>query len=80
MRALKSAAMILTFVSIGKYLEDLSKRRTTASVESLIKLNPTSATILQDGKELVIEAKDVKVDDILVIKKGDSIPVDGIII
>ena len=76
----ESAAMILTFVSIGKYLEDLSKRRTTASVESLIKLNPTSATILQDGKELVIEAKDVKVDDILVIKKGDSIPVDGIII
>lgn len=76
----ESAAMILTFVSIGKYLEELSKRRTTASVESLVKLNPTSATILQDGKELVIEAKDVKVDDILIIKKGDSIPVDGIII
>ncbi|MGM9971947.1 MAG: heavy metal translocating P-type ATPase [Anaeroplasmataceae bacterium] len=76
----EAAAMILTFVSIGKYLEELSKRKTTRSVENLIKLNPTKAVILVDGKETIIDAKDVKVDDTIIIKKGDSIPVDGIII
>ena len=76
----ESAGMILIMVSLGKYLEGLSKKKTTKAIEELIKLSPDKATILENGEEKIIEASLVKVGDLLVIKKGDSIPVDGVIV
>ena len=72
--------MIVVFVSIGKYLEGLSKRKTTTSLERLMDLAPKTAVILKDGKEISVNEEDVKIDDILVVKKGDVVAVDGVII
>lgn len=76
----ESAAMILVLVSLGKYLEGLSKRKTTKAISDLINLSPKMATILKDGKEIKIDALDVLVNDIVIIKAGEAIPVDGVII
>ena len=76
----EAAAMILTLVSFGKYLEELSKKKTTSSIEKLIDLAPKEAIVTIDGKEVVIDSKNIKKDDIIVIKTGMSLPVDGIII
>lgn len=76
----ESAAMILTLVSLGKYLESISKKKTTKAIEKLIDLSPKSAIKLVDDIEINVKIDDVKKDDILVVKKGDLIPVDGIII
>lgn len=75
----ESAAMILTLVSFGKYLENLSKKRTTNAITKLMNLAPTKALILEKGEEIEIEAKDVRVGQIVIVKKGMAIPVDGII-
>ena len=75
----ESAGMILTLVSLGKYLEGLSKKKTTAAVTKLMDLAPKRATVLRDGEELEIAAEDVQVGDILVVKNGASVPVDGVI-
>lgn len=76
----ESAAMILVLVSFGKFLEMISKKRTTDSIQKLIDLTPKKATLLKDNKEFEIDAKDIKVGDILIVKKGEIIPVDGKII
>lgn len=75
----ESAAMILTLVSFGKYLENLSKKRTTNAITKLMNLAPTKALILEKGEEIEIEAKDVRVGQIVIVKKGMAIPVDGLI-
>ena len=76
----ESAGMILTLVSLGKYLEGLSKKKTTKAIEELVKLVPETATILKDGKEISVKASEVKKDDIIIIKKGEKTPVDATII
>ena len=76
----ESAAMILVFVSIGKYLEKISKKKTTTAIEKLMDLAPKSATVLENGQEVVKNIADIKVKDIIIVRKGDSIPVDGIIV
>lgn len=76
----ESAGMILTLVSLGKYLEGLSKKRTTAAITKLMDLAPKRATVLVDGTETVIPAEDVRAGDILVVRAGESVPVDGEII
>lgn len=76
----ESVAMILTLVSLGKYLEGLSKKKTTKAIEELVKLTPQNAVVLRDDKELNVNINDVKVNDIVICKKGDKIPVDGEII
>lgn len=76
----ESAGMILVFVSIGKYLEGLSTKRTTDAITSLMDLAPKTATLSVDGKEIVIRAEEVKKGDILIVRKGDAIPVDGRIV
>lgn len=76
----ESVAMILTLVSLGKYLEGLSKKKTTKAIEELVKLTPQNAVVLRDGQELNVNINDVKVNDIVISKKGDKIPVDGEII
>ncbi|MCQ2770568.1 MAG: heavy metal translocating P-type ATPase [Clostridia bacterium] len=76
----EAAGMILTLVSLGKYLEGLSKKNTTKALEKLIDMSPKEATILDNGVEKRIKASDIKVGDIIIAKKGDQIAVDGIII
>lgn len=76
----ESAAMILTLITVGKMLEARSKGKTTDALKSLIKLAPKTAVILVDGKETQVSIDKVKKGDIFVVRPGESIPVDGIII
>lgn len=76
----ESAAMILTLITVGKMLEAFSKGKTTNAIKSLMDLSPKTATVIRDGKELVIPSSDVVVDDVFIVKPGKSIPADGIVI
>ena len=76
----ESATMILTLITVGKMLEARSKGKTTDALKSLIKLAPKTAVILVDGKETQVSVDKVKKRDIFVVRPGESIPVDGIII
>lgn len=76
----ESSAMILTLITVGKTLEAYSKGRTTDALKSLMKLAPDTAVVIRDGKEIKIKADDVKVGDIFVVRAGESIPVDGVIL
>ena len=73
----ESCSMILTFVSLGKFLENLSKKKTTNAISKLISLAPDRAIIEVDGKEVEVDAKQVKIGDVVIVKKGASVPVDG---
>lgn len=76
----ESAATILTLITLGKMLEARSKGRTTDALKSLMRLAPKTATLIRDGKELVVPASQVAKGDIFVIRPGESIPVDGAVI
>ncbi len=76
----ESAAMIITLVMLGKTLEARSKGKTGAAIKTLMDLSPKTATILKDGKEYEVHIDDVKTGDIIVVKPGEKIPVDGEII
>lgn len=76
----ESAAMILTLITVGKMLEAYSKGRTTDALRGLMELAPKQATILMDGEEKRVPIEQVKVDDIFVVRPGESIPVDGVIL
>ncbi len=76
----ETAAMILTLITIGKTLEAYSKGKTTNALKSLMDLAPKQAVIIKDGKELTVNIEQVKKGDIFVVKPGENIPVDGIII
>ena len=76
----ESAAMILTLITVGKLLEALSKGRTTDALKSLMNLAPKTAMVLIDGKETTIPVEQVKKGDIFVVRPGESIPVDGVVI
>ncbi len=75
----ESAATILTLITVGKYLESKSKGRTSEAITKLMDLAPKTATVLRDNSEREISVDDVIVGDIVIIKPGQSIPVDGII-
>lgn len=76
----ESAAMILTLITVGKMLEARSKGRTTDALKSLMKLAPKTATIIKDGAETEVSVEQVKKGDIFVVRPGENIPVDGIIL
>lgn len=76
----ESAASILTLITLGKYLETKSKQKTNDSISKLINLAPKTSIVIKNEKEIEIETKDIALNDIVVIKPGMSIPVDGIII
>lgn len=76
----ESAAMILTLITVGKLLEALSKGRTTDALKSLMDLAPKTATVIIDGKEITVPVEQVKKGDIFVVRPGESIPVDGVVI
>ncbi len=73
----ESAAMILTLVTLGKWLEEKSKRKTGDEIEKLIKLMPNTVTVERKGEEEKINFSDIRVGDILIVKQGEYIPVDG---
>jgi Cu+-exporting ATPase len=76
----ESAGVILTLVSIGRYIEAKAKKRTGDAVQSLLDLTPKEAVVLRDGRQTVIEALSVKAGDIVIVKPGGVFPVDGVII
>ena len=76
----ESAGMILTLVSLGKYFESLSKKKTTNAIGHLMDLAPKMATIIKDEKEKLVNVNDVNVGDTLICKRGEIIPVDGVIV
>ena len=76
----ESAAMILTLITVGKTLEARSKGRTTDALKGLMKLAPKTATLLRDGKETLVPIEQVQKDDVFVVRPGESIPVDGVVL
>jgi len=76
----ESAAMILALITVGKTLEAYSKGKTTKSLRALMDLSPKTATLLVDGKEMTVAAQAVKVNDVFVVRPGESFAVDGIVL
>lgn len=76
----ESAGTILTLISIGKYMEERSKGKTKDALKKLMDLTPKTATVLREGKEVTVAAQEVAVGDILVVRSGEGIPVDGIVV
>src|SRR3990170_2720632 len=73
---LEIAVAILAFVLLGKYIEESIRRKSAASIRKLLELRPTMARVLRNGEETEISIDDVQVDDILVVKPGEKIPID----
>ena len=76
----ESAAMILTLITVGKMLEARSKGKTTSALKSLMKLAPKTATLLREGKEVTVPIDQVRRGDSFVVRPGENIPVDGVVV
>ncbi|AUN10248.1 copper-translocating P-type ATPase [Clostridium botulinum] len=76
----ESGATILTLITLGKYLESVSKGKTSEAIKKLMALAPKNATIIRDNKEIIIPIEEVKINDIVLVKPGEKLPVDGEII
>lgn len=76
----ESAAMILTLITVGKMLEARAKGKTTDALESLMKLSPKNALVIRDGIETVVPIEDVSRGDVFLVRPGETIPVDGIVL
>lgn len=72
--------MILTLITLGKYLETRSKRKTGDAIRKMIELRPDTATVVRDGAEVQVPVERVVVGDLVVVRPGGSIPVDGIVV
>lgn len=75
----ESAAMICTLITFGKYLEARSKRKTTDAIRALMDLQPKTARVRRDGKEVEVPIATVQTGDILILRPGESVPVDGVV-
>ncbi len=76
----EGAAMIVTLITFGKFLEARAKGKTSQAIEKLIDLSPKTATVLRDGKEITVAVEDVKKGEIVIVKAGQSVPLDGTIV
>ena len=76
----ESAAMVLSLVTLGKWLEANSKRKTGEEVEKLLKLAPNTVTVERDGKQFDVSLQDVLRGDVVLVRQGDSVPVDGVVV
>lgn len=76
----ESAAVIITLITLGKFLENISKGKTSDAIKKLIGLRPKTALVIRNEQEVNIPIEDVKVDDIVIVKPGEKMPVDGILI
>ena len=75
-----TAAMIITLIMLGKTLETVSKAKTSQAMKKLMKLAPDNAIVIIDGREVSVPTKELTAGDILLIKPGERIPVDGVVI
>lgn len=75
----EASALILVFISLGKYLEAITKGRTSQAIKKLMGLQPKTAIVIKDGKEIETPIVEVKVGDIILVKPGEKIPVDGVV-
>ncbi len=76
----ESAAMILALITLGKMLESRSKGKTTTALKALMRLKPDNARVIIDGQEMTVNVSEVKEGDIFVLRPGDSVPVDGVVV
>lgn len=76
----EGVGVIITLVMLGRYLEHRSKGKTGEAIRKLMELAPSTATVLRDGKQVVISADEVQIDDIIMVKPGEKLPVDGIVL
>ncbi|XXM72983.1 heavy metal translocating P-type ATPase [Lysinibacillus sphaericus] len=76
----ESAAVILTLITLGKYFEALSKGKTSEAIKKLMGLAPKTATVVRDGMETEISIEEVEVGDIIIVKPGEKLPVDGVVV
>ena len=76
----ESAAMILTLISVGKYLEARAKGRTSEAISRLLDLAPQRATVVRDGQEIEIDASGLAVGDVVIVRDGQTVPTDGVIL
>ena len=76
----ESSAMILTLISLGKFLEARAKGKTGDAIRALMDLRPEIATVLRDGQELTVPAEEVRVGDVVIVRSGGRIPVDGVVL
>lgn len=76
----ESAGMILTLITVGKYLETRSKGKTSEAITKLVNLAPKTVTVIRDGKETVLDAAEVQVGDVFVVKPGEAVAVDGVVL
>jgi Cu+-exporting ATPase len=76
----EAAAMLITLVLLGKYLEALAKGRAGSAIRKLMDLSPKKALVLRNGKEILIDAKDLLIGDIVIVKPGEKIPTDGVVV
>ena len=76
----ESAAVILAFITVGKYFETLTKGRTSQAIQSLVALSPKVATVIRDGKEVEVAVEELQIGEVVFVRPGEKIPVDGVII
>ena len=77
---LEISIAILAFVLLGKYIEETIRRKSAASIRRLLELKPTTATVIRDEKEVEVSAEELQVNDVIIVKPGEKIPTDGIVI
>ncbi len=76
----ESAALLTMFIVLGRYLEALTRGRTSEAIRRLMKLQPKVARVVRDGREVEVAADEVRVDDVVVVRPGESVPVDGVVL
>lgn len=76
----ETSAVLITFVLAGKYLEAMAKGKTSEAIKKLMDLSPKNATLIRDGREVAVPVESVKVGDVILVKPGEKIPVDGVLV
>ena len=76
----ETSAMIITLIKAGKFLEVNAKGKTSEAIKKLLKLSPKNALVIRNGKETIIAVEDVQVGDIVIVKPGEKIPIDGVVV
>jgi Cu+-exporting ATPase len=76
----ETAVMLASFLTLGRYLEANAKGRTSEAIKKLVGLQPKRATILKDGREIEVAAEEVQVDDLILVKPGEKVPADGLVV
>lgn len=76
----ETAVMLATFLTLGRYLEANAKGRTSEAIRKLVGLQPRQATVLRDGRQIVLPAEEVMIDDLVLVRPGEKVPADGLVV